>query len=480
MRKEHNKIISKMLTDKAVRTTTVCQSHYWFFYFYFPHYVIYEIAPFQKEFFWLTERKDLPIIAIAAFRNSAKSTILNTSQTLWSIMGREQRKFILILSQTQEKAQYHLNNIKKELENNDLLKKDLGPFYEEKGSWGIQSLFISKFNAKISIGSLGQSIRGLRHRQYRPDLVVIDDLEDLDSIRTEENRKKTLDWFTGEVMPCGDRDTKIVVIGNLLREGTVLDCLKQKITSGKLDGVYREYPIIDKNEKPLWPGKFPTQEEIEAEKQKAMKENSWQREYMLNPIEDRDRIIHPNWIHYYDEINSNPNDYRYTVISVDPAISEKDYASFTGIVVAKVYGYGKDLKIYILSNPINKRMDSSKMLETIRQMHLSLSCDTIVRIFIEDNGIQRMIAQQLNDENIQAEEIKIKGDKGERLRLISNLIKEGKVLLPKEGVEKLKNQIVDFGVEKYNDLADALTLLILAVLRDKTGIARATIFDIDD
>ena len=477
MKNEHENIISRMLADKKIRIATVRQSHYWFFHLYFAHYVVYETALFQKEFFRLTERKDLPILAVAAFRNSSKSTILNTSQTLWSIFNKEPKKFILLLSQTENKAQQHLTNIKKELENNELLKKDLGPFQEEKNQWGIQSLIISKFNAKIQAGSIGQSIRGIRHQQYRPDLIISDDIESLDSIRTDEGRKKTLDWFTGEVLPCGDRNTKIIVIGNLLREGTVLDCLKQEITSGKLNGVYREYPIVDENNKPLWPGKFPTLKEIEIEKQKALKENSWQREFMLNPIEDRDRIIHPEYIHYYDKITSNPDDYRYTVISVDPAISESNHADFTGIITAKVYGYGKDLKIYILPNPINKRINPLKIMETIKQIYSFSSKNNTVKIFIESVGFQGIIAQQLNSENVPAQEIKIQGDKETRLRLISNLIQEGKILFPEKGAEKLVNQVVDFGIEKYDDLADALTLLVSEVVKDKTTPMRLTILE---
>jgi len=477
MTNQHNDIISKMLTDKAVRISTVCQSHYWFFHFYFPHYVVYKTARFQKEFFWLTEKDDLPILAIAAFRGSAKSTILTMSYPLWAILGVQKKKFVLLLSQTQDKAQQHLINIKKELETNDSLKRDLGPFQEETNQWGIQSLVIPKFNAKISTGSLGQSIRGVRHRQYRPDLIIIDDLEDLDSIKTTEGRKKAFDWLTGEVIPAGDQNTKIVVTGNLLREESVLERLKQKITSGKLKGIYREYPIINDEDKPLWPGKFPSQKEIETEKQKAIEKGSWQREYMLNPIEDRDQIIHPDWIHHYDKIESNPDDYRYTVVGVDPAISESDTADFTGIVIAKVYGNGENLKIYILPNPINKKMNSSKIIGTIRQVYLFLSQDSVVRLFIENIGFQRMIAQQLNNEDIPAEEVKIQGDKGTRLRLISNLIKDSKVLFPREGAENLINQVVNFGIEKHDDLVDALTLLVSEVIKDKLVEPRITIFD---
>ena len=39
--------------------------------------------------------------------------------------------------------------------------------------------------------SRGQKIRGLKHRQHRPKLVIGDDVEGLDWVRTQENRDKS-------------------------------------------------------------------------------------------------------------------------------------------------------------------------------------------------------------------------------------------------------------------------------------------------
>lgn len=71
-----------------------------------------------------------------SFRGSAKSTIMTVSYPIWAIIGKLQKKFIVILSQTQYQARLHLANIKAELESNELLKQDLGPFYEVNEEWG--------------------------------------------------------------------------------------------------------------------------------------------------------------------------------------------------------------------------------------------------------------------------------------------------------------------------------------------------------
>src|SRR5439155_412957 len=94
----------------------------------------------------------------------------------------------------------------------------LAPNFDISDEWGSNSIVISKFGARITIASTEQSIRGLRHGEHRPDLVICDDVEDLNSVKTREGREKTFQWLTGEVLPIGDQNTKLMIIGNLLHE----------------------------------------------------------------------------------------------------------------------------------------------------------------------------------------------------------------------------------------------------------------------
>ena len=54
---------------------------------------------------------------------------------------------------------------------------------------------------RILSRSRGQKIRGVKHRQYRPSLIIADDVEDLDWVRTQENRDKSDRWYHGNVLP---------------------------------------------------------------------------------------------------------------------------------------------------------------------------------------------------------------------------------------------------------------------------------------
>jgi predicted phage terminase large subunit-like protein len=459
--KAHNKIVQEMLNSRKVRVNISKESHFWFSSVYLADYVRYETANFQKELFKITEDEKTGIAVVVAFRGSAKSTIMTLSYPLWAILGEQQKKFILILSQTQSQAKLHLSNIRKELEGNQLLKQEMGPFEEKTAEWGSTSIVIPKHDARITVASSEQSIRGIRHGSHRPDLIVCDDVEDLNSVKTREGRNKTYDWFTSEVIPTGDNNTKIIVVGNLLHEDSLLMRLKEGIENGRLGGIYREYPLVNEQGQILWPGKFKGMEEIDKLKLTVPNENAWQREFMLRIVPEEDQLIFPEWLNYYDSLPPKDS-YRYVATAVDLAISEKDTADYTAMVSAYIGGIGEDIKIYILPRLINKRMDFPTAVQGIKDVHNSfVSSGISSKVYIEDVGYQASMIHQLRIEGVNAEGVKPHGqDKRSRLALTTSMIQRGQVVFPRQGADELIEQLVGFGKEKHDDLADAFSMLI--------------------
>lgn len=460
------KVHEELFCNRAFRINTTKKSHLWFFNTYFSHYVQFKTADFQKEIFQLTEDNNKLFVVIVAFRGSAKSTIMTFSYPIWAMVGDLKKKFIILISQTQQQARLILSNIKSELETNELLKSDFGPFGEDNDEWRANSLVISKYGTRITAISSGESIRGLRHFQNRPDLIICDDVEDLDSVKTREGRTKAHQWLTGDVIPAGDQKTKYVVIGNLLHEDSLMMKLKSSILNNKLDGIYREYPLI-KDGKILWTGKYPTINEVEKNKLKVASESSWQREFMLNIISDEDRVVHPEWIHYYDEIPIDEK-LRFVITGVDLAISEKSTADYTAMVSGNVYNFRKDKKIYILPNPINKRLSFPDAIEEAKSLSRALGNGTPTKVLVEEVAYQTAFIQQLQVENIPAEGVKLMGsDKRARLSLTTNLIRNGNILFPRIGAERLIEQLTGFGIEKHDDLADAFSILVLHFISER-------------
>lgn len=449
--------------NRNIRRHMAEQSHYCFFHLYMSRYVQYPTAEFHKELYKLTEDDAIRHAVVVAFRGSGKSTIMTVSYPIWAVLGRLQKRFIVILSQTQSQARTHLVNIKREFESNELLRKDYGPLEEESDEWGTSALLLPKFNARVIAASTEQSIRGIRHGAIRPDLIIADDVEDMQSVKTREGRNKTYDWFTGEVVPLGDQNTKIITIGNLLHEDSLLMRLREKIEAGEMTGVFKRFPLISKR-RCLWPGKYPDEAALQQQEQLVGNRIAWQREYLLNIIPDEDQIIDPKWFRYYDELptkDNRDNEYLNTFVCVDLAISEKASADCTAIVVMHVYGFEtKDRKYYIDRRFINKRLTFQQTLETVQGVYQGFNVNSqSIKLLVEKVAYQDAAIQVFEHNQLSVKGVTMRSDKRSRLSTASMLFEQGRVFFPADrSCDPIAQQLIGFGVEKHDDLVDALTM----------------------
>lgn len=456
-------LLQKLFTDRQVRTEVTANSHLYFFATYFSSYMKYEISDLHRDLFALTEQDETPLAVVMAFRGSAKSTIMTMSYPIWAIIERQQKKFVLITSQTIYQSRMHITSIKRELESNQLLANDLGPFVEQRDELGSTSLYLSKYDARIMAISTEQSVRGIRHGAHRPDLIIADDVEDVNSVKSRDGRNKTFDWYTGEIIPAGDTYTKRIVVGNLLHEDSLLMRLKALIANDEIDGVFREWPIM-RNGKSTWPDKYPDKASIKKMERSVASRIAWEREYMLNLVADDDQIIDKSEIRYYDEIPQQlSGQYKRIIIGVDLAISESDKADFTAILTIDIRGTGESQRMYILPNIINKRMNFRTTVDSLR---LLSDYHNYPKLYIEQTAYQAAVVQQLSHDGLDVLGITPGSDKRSRLNMIAEKIQRGVILFPNKGAEQIIAQLVGFGVEKHDDLVDALTLAVLAFIRD--------------
>lgn len=475
-------LFEQISDNQAIRKNIVSASHYWFFHLYLSHYIKYETAPFHGEMLTLTEDKLQKLLIFMAFRGSGKSTILSLSYPLWALLGVKKKRFILILSQTQYQAQLLLQHIKSELEQNELLKKDFGPFISRNTPWSSDTIVLPRFNAKIMAASTEQSVRGIRHGEIRPDLIICDDIEDLNSVKTMESRKKTFRWLTSEIVPAGDLNTQMVILGNLLHQDSLLMHLEDLIKADEIDGIVKRYPIIE-NQKPIWSSKFPDMASIVKEQRKIANKIDWNREYELKIVPEEGQIITHENIQYYEIIPEvyEPEKYDYNkkkehiirleriCTGVDLAISQKETADFTAMVSVQSMSFGvHDIKFYILPNPINQRLDFRDTIQQAKNLSQELGQSRhYTELFVEQVGYQLSAIQQMETEGLPVKGVTVSGsDKRARLNIVAPLIKQGKVLFPKHGCEDLIAQIIGFGVERHDDLMDAFTLVMMQLMND--------------
>lgn len=458
-------LLEKCFRHAHIRRAVVRENHTMFFATYFSSYMKYPTAGFQRIIFCLTECTDFAWTVITAFRGSAKSTIVTTSFPIWAMVGRQQCKFILLVARTQEKATELVQNVRVMIEDNPLLKADLGPFDIEGDERKARSLTFQNYGAKIMGVSIEQSIRGVRFGSHRPDLIICDDLENLESVKTQESRDSLEKIVLGELVPAGDVGTRIFVVGNNLHEDSLQRRLQERIDEGKLIGIHKEFPLIDEQDRCLWPGKYPDAASIERQRKSLGDERAFLREYLLRIVTEQGQIIFPEWIQHYTELPDDMGRTQY-FLSVDPAISEKDTADFTAIIPFRIDSMGHDnMMIHVLPGIVNARMQFPQTLERIAHMAYSLSPRRKATVIVEDVALQGGLHQELTRMGLQAYGWSPKRlDKWARLNLVSHLVQSGRVLFPEHGAEKLIAQLVGFGTEKHDDLADAFSMLLLKVI----------------
>jgi len=383
---------------------------------------------------------------------------------IWAIITGKSR-FPVLLSNTFSQTKLYIYNLKTELEYNSLLVEDFGPFVG-KEEWTSTDIVISNYNARITAKSKGQRIRGIRHKQFRPDLIIADDIEDSNDVRTKERRDETYRWFNTEVIPTGDRNTRYILIGNLLHRDSFMSRMKDILNTKIRDGICKEYPFFNEKGEPNWPGKFNTPESIEREKRKY-DNRTWQREFLLRIVPEEGQEVKDEWIRYYDRIPEEKVSFQGT--GIDLAISEEEGADYTAMVSGKLVSTNEGPKIYILPYPVSERLTFSKTIQTAKTVSSILGAGTYTPLWVEDVAYQKAAVQEMQREGLPAKGIKVSTDKRARLRTVATYIENGTVLFPKTGCEDLINQLTGFGIEAHDDLVDAFVLLVQGLMGGFSG-----------
>jgi predicted phage terminase large subunit-like protein len=193
---------------------------------YFPHYIKAEPSRLHE---WLFER--LPRLArerlgvklaLAAPRGEAKSTICTQLFVIWCVVC-ELYWMIPIVMDTFEQAAEMLEAIKAELESNPRLLMDY-PEATGQGRVWQAGVILTANNRKIRAAGSGKKLRGMRHGPHRPDLVVLDDIENDENVKSPDQRDKLQSWLTKAVLKLGAADDTmdVIYVGTVLHYDSLL------------------------------------------------------------------------------------------------------------------------------------------------------------------------------------------------------------------------------------------------------------------
>ena len=227
---KNNKFINRKVTalEQIVINARklLCQDFLKFRKQYFKSYHKCPDAPFHLEIGQMLQRttkQRRARIAIAAPRESAKSTLVTLEFVIYCICYKLE-KFIVIASNTSEQAANFLSNIKMEFQMNDELKRDFPEVFLEvekpKRSRLAHEEIITSTGIRIMVRGSSQSPRGFKNREVRPTLIVLDDIEG--SELSIESLYKLEDWVTKDLFKSGGPEVNIICIGTIHHYASLL------------------------------------------------------------------------------------------------------------------------------------------------------------------------------------------------------------------------------------------------------------------
>lgn len=326
--------------------------------YYFSNYFQYALSPFHYKMIEDLERlivtDEIRELAFIMFRESAKTTFSKIF-LIWLIIFKK-RKYINVDSFDKENAERILFDIAFELTNNQRLIDDFGVFFTRKrGVDDIKQTKISNFvtenGIRLEAHSTQESVRGRLHLNQRPDFLLLDDFETNKTKDSKAYTKQVYDHIS-EALGGMSPDGRILYLGNYITEyGNVQNLFNRAKIDDRV--VVHNIPVMDDQEVPTWGSKYARTDKEAKETGKVSIEDIEKKlgsyvfsyEMMNKPIDDKQAEFKKNNIVHVTELDVKKLD-TLCFITIDSAVSEKESADYTGVVINRV---SPDNKWYVTS-----------------------------------------------------------------------------------------------------------------------------------
>lgn len=327
-----------------------------------------------------------PFVAIWS-RGFGKST---TAETIAVMLGaREQRKYLLYCSETQDLADSHLGAIRSMIEN-PVLKSYYPIFASPKISkeghskgWRHNRLYCGNGFVIDAIG-LDTAKRGSKIMDNRPDFMIFDDIDgkgDGPMVTT-----KKVETITSSLLPAGSVDAAVLFVQNLIIDTGVFAQLAQpnppfmrnRILSGPFPALYDFSWHIDGSGKIIVDGK-PSWAGIDLDSCQKIVEDigitAFRSEYQHEITNDGSLFESVRFKHV--DLKQLPFLWR-KVVAVDPAVTSDDGSDSNGICVS---GISESGDIYMI-NTWEKRANAEFTLKKALYFAIKYGSD---KVLIEGN-----------------------------------------------------------------------------------------------
>ena len=416
-------------------------------------------------------------VVIAAPRGFAKSTIVNFDYVFHSVIFKKKR-FIVIISNPYKKGASFLDAIKKELGENDDLKNSYPGIRITRDAEG-DSIFTHPdgFETRILCKGVDQigSIRGLKFKFSRPDLIICDDIEDDELVKNPERRTELQKNYDEAVVPAGEYGkTQYVFIGTVMHDDSQL---AKMLASDK----YTEYKKLifralnEKNES-IWAENMSAEDLIALSKEKP---TVFAKEFQNDPASGSNVRFDKKDFRYwrredhryllFDDNNSIISTGKFTdcraAIACDLAWKEKRSSDSTvimpGILTPDNY--------ILLENYVEKKgMRPDEFIEQVHVMvdRLQTLTGSTVPVGFEKAMLEQVTQwffrrdMKVRNKYILTKELLWDADKETRIEIRLAPRYAQHVIFHKQGMGDLEHQLLRFPSATHDDLVDSLQGLV--------------------
>lgn len=403
-------LVRETAVEKEQRIRRLQKDYAAFCEYYFPHFLqqrdkvtgevvrIVHNAPFHNAA--AQKVKNTPNLK-AVFkwpRGHAKSTHMDIFTPLW-LMFQPKRliDFMVVVGKSEDSANRLLGDIQAELQYNKRIIADYGK-QMSMGDW-TEGEFTTKDGVHFLACGRGQSPRGLRKRESRPDYIVIDDLDDDELCRNSRRVREMTDWVKEALFGALDVGRgRFIMVGNLISKTSVLaDICKTK-------GVHvSEVKAVDNEGNPTWREKW-TKEEARTYAE-FVGYRAWEKEMMHNPIIEG-TVFKQEWIKYA----KRPawRDFDELVLYIDPSWKSK---KTNDTKAAKLWGKYKS-QLWHLRAFVRKASVAELVRWCYDLYEWSLEQNIPIRFMMEASFMQDIILDDFTIEgNLRGYQLPITGDK---------------------------------------------------------------------
>lgn len=420
-------------------------------------------------------------IVIAAPRGIGKTSIMRAYAG--KMLMYKEAHFLAYGGQAETHAMMQTENIKRELTGNPMIRKIFGETKIRDKGLGLGDEFSKK--AWMCSGSglvvprgSGQAFRGLvwshAGHAYRPDLILMDDLEESLTLDNEEIRKARYRWFHADVLKSVSQiasdQWRIIYIDTVKHEDSLIENLLNDP-----DWEHIRLAICDEKYNTLAPS-FKPQIELDKEVESARREHRldiFAMENMSKAFSAEDAVFTSDRFQYYEETSKDFLD-RLPLISsiviVDPSKTKKAQSAQTGI---SVWGIDDKMHRMYLRHAAGYFVTSNEMYDKAFEIADIFGCRTLA---FETTGLDDYIVNPLRNRMIElgkhynlitlsaqsgkAELAGLYGGKAARVRSLAPYYDRGQIFHNKVGTGEYEMQLLSYPRPRRWDIIDSAAYIV--------------------